>query len=898
MPSGTVTFLFTDLEGSTRLWERCPEAMRGALARHDAIIRDAIEGHDGYVVKTTGDGFHAAFETAHDAVDAAVTAQLALGREPWGSTGSLAVRMGLHTGEVELRDGDYYGSAVNRAARLMGVAHGGQVVVSTATSELVRGGPVELLDLGEHRLRDLDAVERLFQIAHPDLAREFPPLQSSDELVGNLPVQPNRFVGRAATLEKICVLVLDTPVVTLTGPGGVGKTRLGLETASRLQPEFLDGAWVVDLAPVSTADRVAAVMLETLGYTLAGGEDDVSGLCVRLRRRQLLLVIDNCEHMVASVATVVNAVSASAPDIRVIATSREGLGIPAERVVPIAPLATDADGDAVELFVARARAARPDFALDAATTPTVVELCRRLDGIPLAIELAAARTRSMAPAKILERLDERFRMLTGGSRTAVARHQTLQAAVDWSYELLSDAERAVLDRLSVFAGAFSLEAAEVVASDDDIDAFDVLEHVGALVDKSLVVADPGAETYRLLETIRQYAAGRLVVAGSAAQVRARHAEYYRTMTVEMATVGTGNFAAFDRIAADLENLRLMLDWYHDARQPAVVVDVIWRLAEFWWWRSYHLEIIARLEAIAPDLGADHVRLSRAHAMLAWLKSGVGYVGVPEHAERSAAEAELAGVPTPVRAMAGLGTYFMTHGGDSERAVEQVRVATTAAGAAGDELLVLQLRIAEVTYTALSAPGTEETLRLVEVVRREVEPTGNVALRQQWLQAAAAALLSVDHDQALTLLDEAIDLATRAAMWEGVGTAQFWRGLALFIGREHAAAAAAWRRGLVVFHDRGNRRGMTNVLSCVAGLVLRTRRAETATTLLGGLRAARDEFGLRGSANERHAEQRIEEQLRVELGRGGAWEHRALDFEATIDLALATLDEIVAEGQPA
>ena len=273
------------------------------------------------------------------------------------------------------------------------------------------------------------------------------------------------------------------------------------------------------------------MVLETLGYTLAAGEDDVTGLCTRLRRRKLLLVIDNCEHLVASVATVVDAISTSAP---MCVWSRRAARVsvsPAERVVPVTPLATDAAGDAVELFEPRARAARPEFALDAATTATVVELCRRLDGIPLAIELAAARTRSMAPAQILERLDERFRMLTGGSRTAVARHQTLQAAVDWSYELLSEAERAVLDRLSVFAGGFTLEAAETVASDDEIDAFDVLEHVSTLVDKSLVVADPVEAAYRLLETIRQYAAGRLIASGIADQVRARHADYYRALTV-------------------------------------------------------------------------------------------------------------------------------------------------------------------------------------------------------------------------------------------------------------------------------------------------------------------------------------------------------------------------------
>jgi predicted ATPase len=496
-----------------------------------------------------------------------------------------------------VRDGDYYGSSVNRAARLMSVAHGGQVVMSGVTRELVRDGAVELVDLGEHRLRDLAAAERLFQIAHPELEREFPALRSVDGLVGNLPVQPNRFVGRAAPIEQITGLVVDTAVVTLTGPGGVGKTRLGVQVAAVLQPEFADGAWLVDLAPVNTPERVAAVVLETLGYKLAAGEDDVGGLCARLHRRHLLLVLDNCEHLVASVAMLADAIATSAPHVRVIATSREGLGIPAERVVPVTPLTTDADGDAVELFVARARAARPDFALDAVTTPTVIELCRRLDGIPLAIELAAARTRSITPTRVLERLDERFRMLTGGSRTAVARHQTLQAAVDWSYELLSAEERTVLDRLSVFAGGFTLDAAEAVASDDDIDAFDVLEHVSALVDKSLVVVDPGEEAYRLLETIRQYAAGRLATSGTADELRARHADYYRRVALATSPNpwAARDRAGFERLSADIENLRLMLDWYRDDQQPTVVADVIWALSSFLWWRGHQFEMIGRLK---------------------------------------------------------------------------------------------------------------------------------------------------------------------------------------------------------------------------------------------------------------------------------------------------------------
>jgi predicted ATPase/class 3 adenylate cyclase len=897
LPAGTVTFLFTDLEGSSRLWEEFPDAMHEALARHDEILREAIAAHHGHVVKSTGDGFHAAFGTAHDAVDAAIVAQVGLVNEGWEVTGPLKVRMGLHTCEAELRDGDYYGSAVNRAARLMSVAHGGQVVMSVATSELVRGGTVELVDLGEHRLRDLAGPERVFQIVHPELEREFPALLSVDGLVGNLPVQPNQFVGRAASIEQISGLVLDTAVVTLTGPAGVGKTRLGVQVAAVLQPAFADGAWLVDLAPVNAPERVVAVVLETLGYKLAAGEDEVGGLCARLRRRRLLLVLDNCEHLVASVAMLVDAIATSAPHVRVIATSREGLGVPAERVVPVSPLTTDADGDAVELFVARARAARPDFALNAVTTPTVVELCRRLDGIPLAIELAAARTRSIAPAKVLERLDERFRMLTGGSRTAVARHQTLQAAVDWSYELLSVDESTVLDRLSVFAGGFTLDAAEAVASDDDIDAFDVLEHVSALVDKSLVVADPGEEAYRLLETIRQYAAGRLAASRSADDLRARHADYYRRVADEISANlwGPGDLATIERLSADIENLRLMLDWYRDDRQPAVVADVIWVLADFWWWRGHQFEMIGRLEDIIDALGEDHLRLSRVHALLAWMKAIVGFVGTPEHAEQSAAQAKLAGTPPPVHVLAALATYYMTFGGDSERAVEQTGLAVAAAHAIGANYLALRFRLQGLIFTALHAPGTDETLHLANELGGEVERTGSEALRQMWLQGIAMALLPIDRDLALTLLDEALDIATRANSQDGVTTTEFWRGLVLFTRRRYADSAAAWRRALVVSHDRGDRRGMTNVLSGVTGLADRTGRSYDAALLLTGLRAARAEFGLRGSANERHAEQRIEEHLRERAGIGSAaLDVRQLDIEATIDLALNTLSDIATE----
>ena len=848
-----------------------------------------------------GDGFVAAFGRAGKGVEAAIVAQQDLASSKWSTGAELRVRMALHTGEVQERDGDYFGPALNRAARLMAAAHGGQIVCSRTTADLIRDAladEVALVDLGEHRLRDLTRSESVFQIDHPGLIREFPALRSVDTLPGNLPVQPNRFVGRAALIKRVSDLVAESAVVTLTGPGGVGKTRLALQVAAVLQPDRADGAWLVDLAPVNDPDRVPAVMLETLGYTLAAGEEDVVGLCARLRRRRLLLVVDNCEHLVARVATVVDAISTSAPDVRVLVTSREGLDVPAEHVLPVTPLATEAGGEAVELFVTRARAVRPDFAFDADLEPTVVELCRRLDGIPLAIELAAARTRSIAPAQVLRRLDERFRLLTGGSRTAMARHQTLQAAVDWSYELLADPERAVLDRLSVFAGGFTLHAAEAVAGDDEIDSLDVFEHVSALVDKSLVVADPGEETrYRLLETIRQYAADRLARSGTTAEARARHAHHYRAVAAAIGPElsGSHDLVNFDRLSTDLDNLRLMLEWYRDHNQVEVVVDVIWELDPFWFGHDLRLEMSSRLEATIDPLGEDHLRLSRVHGLLTWTKANLGYAGVPEHAEHAAQQAELAGSPVPVQSLYGLAAFFMTYDGDTERAIEQCQLGITAARAIGNLYLAAWGRTMVVLFSALRAPGADETIRLADQVQHDIEQTGSGVLRVLWLSARAFAVIPVDPDRALALLDEEVALATSANLSTAIAEAEFFRGVVFFMQRRYGEAAATWRRALVGHHDIGNRRGVLIVLSAVTGLTERTERSGTALVLLENLRAARVLYGVPGSAIEQKAERTIEERVARSLARDIALDQvPRLDVEAVIDLALDALDDIAGE----
>ncbi len=543
IPSGTITLLFTDVEGSTRLWEAEPEAMARALRRHDELLRAAIEQAGGFVFKTVGDAFCAAFATPRAALDAAAAAQRGLAAEPWPTGRPIRVRMSLHTGVCEERDNDYFGPAVNRAARLEAVAHGGQVLISGATAELLSDtlpGGVALRDLGLHRLKDLGRPERVYQLEAEFLAADFPPLASLDnpELPNNLPGQLSAFIGREREVPEVRRLVESSRLVTLTGAGGCGKTRLALQAAAELLGEARDGVWFVDLAPLTEAGQIPDAVAAALGLTDPGGQPLLESLTESLREQEALILLDNCEHLIDDAAKLCGQLVRDCPRLRVLATSREPLGLDGEHVyrVPslsLAPAEVEAvdevaASDAVRLFVDRAQAHYSGFVLDEQAAPLVASVCRRLDGIPLALELAAARLSSMSIQQVSQRLDQRFRLLTGGSRNAMPRQQTLQAAVDWSFSLLSQSEREVLRRLSVFAGGFELEAAEVVCAAGSVDAFDAADLLGSLVDKSLVVADRTLESvrYRTLETIRQYAAQELLRSGGeeeavAARGRAR-----------------------------------------------------------------------------------------------------------------------------------------------------------------------------------------------------------------------------------------------------------------------------------------------------------------------------------------------------------------------------------------
>lgn len=631
--SGIVTFLFTDIEGSTRLWELVPEQMQPALARHDAMARDAVERHRGTFVKTTGDGLHAAFDDPLDAVAAALHLQLALA-DPQGTHGlPLQVRCGIHVGASERRDNDFYGRAINRAARIMSAAHGGQVLLSQAVATLVADrldAPASLRDLGAARLRDLASAERIFQLIHPALRADFPALRSLEAAPNNLPQQLTSFVGRERELAEVTERIPRCRLLTLTGPGGIGKTRLSLQAAADVMDHFADGVHFVEFAPVSDARMVPQTLASVLGVKEEAGHPVIEALVRYARDHKLLLIFDNCEHLVLACAELANTLLRAAPGLHILASSREPLRIDGETCCPVSSLSVPDAGDrdiageslamfeAARLFVERAMAVQPSFRLTDDNSAAIADVCRRLDGIPLAIELAAARTRTMSVARIAERLSDRFRLLATGDRTALPRQQTLRALIDWSYDLLSESERTLLWRLAVFAGGFTLEAAEAVGQGGDIAEAEVMDLCAQLIDKSLVESDIDRERYRLLETVRQYAQERLQHSGDEASVRARHLAYFLKFAEEARSAWFGPeqgkwLACLDAERENILSAHGYCDHAHDGGEAGMRLA---HAAKHYWFNRGLLALGKRIavEAISRS-GAQQHGLLRCSVLL-------------------------------------------------------------------------------------------------------------------------------------------------------------------------------------------------------------------------------------------------------------------------------------------
>jgi predicted ATPase/class 3 adenylate cyclase len=590
-PSGTVTFLLTDLEGSTRMWEQEPEAMKAAMVRHDDLLERTIAANNGFVFSRMGDGMAAAFSTAGEAAAAAVAIKSALAEEKWRTTAPLRARCGLHTAEAVIVDGSGYANLpINRCARLMAAAHGGQIVMSGTTEALVHDqlpDGVTLVDLGEHRLRDLGRPLKIFQVSPADRPEMFAPLRSLDAFLGNLPAQVSSFIGRDTEAKRVASAINESRVVTITGVGGVGKTRMAIQVAAELLPQFRDGAWLVELAPVRDPAGVVDAAAATFRLSPRTGQSLEESLLEMLANKQLLLVLDNCEHLVGATARLVTRIERECPSVVVLATSREGLAVDGEQLIALPPLRIgmpDDDltqlvaADAVTLFVERARHVKADFALSDNNARAVVEICQRLDGVPLAIELAAARVIALSPTDLARRLDRRFQVLAGGRRGAVERHATLRAAIDWSYELLGDAEQRLLARMAVFSGGCTLEALEEVCSGDPVDKEAVLDLATGLVARSLVIADDGASgtRFRVLETIRQYGEEKLAECAETEALGTKHADYYARLSARAAKHYYGPDQLFwaKQINLERDNIRAALAMTIDTANAALAVQLV------------------------------------------------------------------------------------------------------------------------------------------------------------------------------------------------------------------------------------------------------------------------------------------------------------------------------------
>jgi predicted ATPase/class 3 adenylate cyclase len=635
LPSGTITFLFTDIEGSTQLWEQHPRAMQTALARHDAIMRQVIGVYGGAVFKTTGDGLAAVFTRAADALNAALAAQRALQIEDWGTLGALRVRMALHTGAAEAHDGDYFGPPLNRVARLLAVGHGGQVLLSLATAELVRdtlAPEVRLHDLGTHRLKDLTRPEQLFQAIVPDLPAAFSPLTTLDAHPHNLPLQPTPLIDRDAEVAYVCDMLRrpETRLVTLVGPGGIGKTRLALQVAAELLDAYPSGVYFVPLAPIRDPALVVPTIAQALGVSEAGGRPLMDALRAYLRDKHLLLLLDNFEQVVVA-APLLSELLAAAPQLNVLVTSREVLHLRGEQEFPVPPLAlpdpkharleTLSQYAAVELFIARALDVNPDFAVTNESAPAVAEICARLDGLPLAIELAAARIKLFSTKALLARLEQRLALLTSGARDLPVRQQTLRNTIDWSYHLLERMEQILFQRLAVFVGDWTLEAAEAVTTFNvqTLERYNVLDGLAALVDKSLLRQTETADTeprFEMLQTTREYALEQLAAHGETTVIEHLHADFFLALAeaAEPQLTGADQLVWMERLEVEHENLRAALGRAIERREAETALRLSGALWRFWYIRGYAEEGRAWLNsALAITMAAPSMPLSRVRA---------------------------------------------------------------------------------------------------------------------------------------------------------------------------------------------------------------------------------------------------------------------------------------------
>jgi len=834
LPAGTVTLVFTDIEKSTRLLQALGEAYEAVLLEQQALVRSVLARHAGHEVGTAGDGFFLVFAQARDAAAFAVEVQKVVFAHPWPERAPLRIRIGMHTGTPALVHEQYVGLDVHRAARISSAGHGGQIILSDATRDLIEAdlpNGVTLRDLGMHRLKDLQAWEHIYQVVQDDLPAVFPPLQSLDTLPNNLPRKLTSFIGREREIAEVKRALAASTLLTIAGTGGAGKTRLALQVAADMLAGCLHGAWLVEMAPVTDPAQIAQAVAAALGIREYPGLSLRESVIDYLSGRELLLVLDNCEHLIGGVTAFVEAVVSSAPRVRILCTSREPLGIPGERLWRIPSLtlptlgraldiAALSQNEAVRLFVDRARAVAPAFELTEATAPTVAHICVRLDGIPLAIELAAARTRVLSVEQIAARLDDRFRLLAGGSRTALPRQQTLQAAMDWSYDLLTDPERALLRGLSVFAGGWTMEAAEAVCADDGPAGEPVLDLLTRLVDKSLIEVEGGpAPRYRMLETVRQYAGEKLRAADEMSMFRRRHLEWFLSLAETGARFlqGPQQRAWLDRLDGERDNFRVAVDWgiEGDADRTLALAAALWRWAYLRGYLTIGAELTERTLRAAPAPTPTRAEALNGAAVLT---NAIGnYPRAEELATETIGLAETFGdIGRAASARLVLATAALGQG-DFVRAgvlAEQALAGFRSAGDRWGQALALSVLGDE----ALNRGEYDRAVHLYDdsvSIFRDVGDAWGIAHSQRG--SGYAARLQGDYDLAVSLQAASLAQARELGDKTGVGYSLVQLGFLQWRQGDYERAAAVLDESLAVFREAGNHRGVADALS-VLGLV--------------------------------------------------------------------------------
>lgn len=896
LPTGTVTFLFTDIEGSTQLWDEHPEGMKTALALHDSILKESIEANRGHIIKTTGDGVHAVFEKAIDAINTAIHSQRSLHSSFKTQHLSLPikVRMGLHTGEAELREKDYYGQTLNRGARIMSAGHGGQILVSDVTAQVAREHLMEdcsLTDLGEHHLKGLVRPEHIFQVNTPDLEQNFPPLQSLPTKTNNLPPPLTSFIGREREMEEAKKLLASAKLLTFIGPGGTGKTRLSLQVAEGCLAEFKDGVWLVELAPISDPANIVATIAAVFELREAQSVSLLTILLDYLRAKHLLLILDNCEHLVEASAQIADQILHACPQLKILASSREALGINGETVFRVPSLK---EAESTRLFVERATKADSRFKLTEHNATHITQICTRLDGIPLAIELAAARVKLFTPEQIAQRLDDRFKLLTGGSRTALPRQQTLRALIDWSYQSLHEAEQRALRRLAVFSGGWTIEGAESVLGESE-----ALDSLASLVNKSLVnVEEQESESrYRFLETIRQYAMEKLLESGEAVEARDRQLDHILRVaeTSGQRMFGEENLEWLDQMEAEHDNLRAALEW-SATNHIEKAVRLALGAGGFWTSRDYNSEarewcrtILERSESLT-DADSDRAKL---YALWGWTAITTG-----NHKEgRNVARAglELARKAddkisiTRLLVILGLSTMFIGEFDITFKALDEAELIAREMGYKGELAMVM---------TAQSQ-GRFYSNRDLASIPKKLEEAMQLANEAGFQWVAAMSVYGVgrmagnlgDIETARARMNESVKLSKKMGNFRMVYSS---RSELAHILREQGLfdeAYEIYKEVIPGWKDLGHRAAIAHELECIAYILLIHREEpERAAMLFGAAEQLRAIIDTDMTHIEREEYKQKVSSLREMLGESKLKEKwdagRAMTMDQAIQLALS------------